>query len=176
MMDWSPFVLAKGKYAPEGRNLKSPEGVGDRLRSAAFAELQAVRGFRWAAEQGFSDASAELRATWLMLALEEEKHLGWLLARMADLNQTPGGRPVSDVLWRSYLQCVTAEQFVRFMGSAEERGQIAGERFYELLKPIDLVSAEIFKKIAEEEAEHVRLARAVFKPRVEAGPTDAETN
>lgn len=173
MMDWSPFILASGKYAPDGRSLQTPEGVGDRLRSAAFAELQAVRGFRWAAAQGFGDATRELEAVWLALALEEEKHLGWLLGRMADLQQTAGGRPVSDVLWRSYMLCVTAEQFVRFMGSAEERGRIAGERFYELLKPIDLVSAEIFRQIAIEEAEHVRLAQSVF--RVEASLTHAET-
>lgn len=160
--DWSPFVLAQGKYAPEGRSLSTPEGVGDRLRSAAFAELQAIRGFRWAASQGFPDATSELTDTWLRLAVEEEKHLGWLLDRMAALGQLPGGRAVTDVLWRSYLRCGTAEQFVRFMGSAEERGQIAGERFHALLQPLDPTSAEIFLRIAQEEAEHVRLAKEAF--------------
>ena len=39
------------------------------------------------------------------------------------------------------------------MASAEDRGRRAGERFFEMMKDTDPISAEIFRKIAEEEVE-----------------------
>ncbi|MDE2293081.1 MAG: hypothetical protein KGL53_13450, partial [Elusimicrobia bacterium] len=81
--DWSPFaVCPPGALPPPVRPVGTPEGVADRLRSAAFAELQAREAFRWAAES-FSDAPEELRAQWRALALAEDRHLGWLLGRLA---------------------------------------------------------------------------------------------
>jgi len=84
-MDWSPFVVcAPEEYAPSARGMGGPEGLGDRLRTAAFAERQAFAAFVWAAD-AFTDASDELRAAWRRIGAEEKVHLDLLLARMAEL-------------------------------------------------------------------------------------------
>jgi uncharacterized ferritin-like protein (DUF455 family) len=136
----------------------SPDGLGDRLRSAAFAELQARNAFTWAAER-FSDAPEPLRDAWLRLAAEEDKHLGWLLGRMEELGVEVGARAVSAQLWESFTLCDSPRQFAAWMAGAEERGQAAGERFSSQLAQSDPVTAALFAQIAREEEGHVALAK-----------------
>lgn len=136
-------------------------GVGDRLRAAAFAEIQAREAFNWAASH-FEDAPASLKTAWRGLALAEDKHLGWLLKRLAELGLEIGERAVSDQLWVSLRSCQTAREFALYMASAEERGRRAGERFHQALVGKDPITAEIFRKIAEEEVEHILLAQKYF--------------
>jgi uncharacterized ferritin-like protein (DUF455 family) len=135
--------------------------VADRLRAAAFAEVQARDAFLWAAAT-FTDAPSSLITAWRGLALAEGRHLEWLLRRLRDLGFSPQDRGVSDQLWHSLVQCQTAEEFSMYMASAEERGRRAGERFHAQLQERDPISAEIFRKIAEEEVEHIRLAETFF--------------
>ncbi len=160
--DWSPFSLAEiGKRGDRPRSLDSAEGISDRLRSAAFAEIQAREGFRWAA--GFFPAApAPLKRAWLALADAEDRHLGWLLGRMEELGVSPAERKVSDYLWRSFLSCKSAEEFATYMASAEEWGRKAGESFFIHLQDRDPITAEIFRKIAEEEVAHIQLALKYF--------------
>lgn len=160
--DWSPFVTTpKGRRPPAPRALETPEGVGDRLRAAAFAEIQAREAFLWASEH-FETAPPALKTAWRALAKEEDKHLHWLLTRLQELGFEVQERPVSDYLWDSFMNCTSAEKFALYMASAEERGRKAGERFYENLKNTDPQTAEIFRKIAEEELAHIRLAERFF--------------
>lgn len=158
---WEPFEVRADRRAPAPREINTVEGVGDRLRAAAFAEIQAREAFQWAASR-FTDAPLALKQAWLGLAKEEDKHLNWLFDRMQQLGIEIKERPVNDFLWRSFMDCNSAEQFAKFMASAEERGRIAGERFYRSLVQIDPISAEIFRKIAEEEVAHIRLAETFF--------------
>lgn len=161
-MNWSPFVLVPdGEHADAPRSIHTREGVCDRLRAAAFAEIQAREAFDWAATR-LTDASAELRADWRALAREEDKHLGWLLARLEKLGGKPGNRKVSNQLWISLTACTSAEQFARYMATAEDRGRKAGERFAEQLAESDPESGRIFGQIAREEIEHIRLASRYF--------------
>lgn len=160
--NWFPFVLAPtGKFAPAPRSIKTAEGVADRLRAAAFAEIQAKEAFLWAS-QNYTDVPADLRGAWRVLSVAEDKHLGWLLTRMSELGIDPAAREVSDFLWQSFRGCTSGRQFALFIANAEERGRIAGERFYHQLKGTDSITAEIFRKIAEEELEHIELARRFF--------------
>jgi len=160
--DWSPFVtVADGAKAPGPRALSRPEGIGDRMRIAAFAELQAREAFRWGAAT-FPDAPEELRAAWRTLADEEDKHLGWLLDRMAVLGFGPEDRAVSAHLWRGLTACNTAHEFTWYMAKAEDRGRIAGERFGEALAARDPATAELFAQIAREEADHIELAMRFY--------------
>jgi uncharacterized ferritin-like protein (DUF455 family) len=160
--DWTPFrVVPAGDHAEAPRSIHTREGVGDRLRAAAFAEIQARDAFLWATEH-LADAPENLRNAWKSLAVEENKHLGWLMKRLAELGFEPGQRGVSDQLWHSLTRCKTAEEFTLFMATAEDRGRRAGERFFGELRERDPTSAEIFRKIAEEEVEHIRLAEAFF--------------
>lgn len=158
MPDWTPFdVLSSGERPPPPRPITVPEGVGDRLRSAAFAELQALTAFRWAVSR-WPDSPQRLKDAWLRLAEEEDKHLGWLLSRMNELGFGVRDRPVSTHLWDSFEECVSARQFTERMAGAEKRGQSAGERFASRLAAVDPTTAAIFEQVAKEEAGHIALA------------------
>lgn len=159
---WSPFLLAAaGQHADAPRALESPEGIGDRLRAAAFAEIQAREAFLWAADR-FADAPEALKRAWRGLAIAENRHLDWLLTRMHELGIHLQERRVSDFLWQSLIVCHSAQEFSHYMANAEERGRKAGVRFHQKLVGIDPISAAIFKKIADEEVAHIALAYAYF--------------
>lgn len=165
-MNWEPFEVLEGiGHGEPPRILGTQEGLEDRLRSAAFAEIQAREAFLWAANK-FADAPNELRDAWRKLAVEEDKHMNWLLNRMVELGMDVKSRKVSLRLWHSFMACQTAKEFAEYMASAEERGRKAGERFYHSLKNDDPISAEIFRKIAEEEVQHIRLAERFFPGKV----------
>lgn len=165
---WHPFkILPAGERPPPPRPMLTPDGILDRLRAAAFAEIQAREAFLWAAGR-FEDAPEALRDAWIRLAREEDKHLGWLLGRLRDLGHEPDEVGVSDQLWDSFMKCETAKQFSIYMAMAEERGRRAGERFGQGLMPVDPVSAKIFETIAIEEIGHIRLAQRFFPEDFEA--------
>jgi uncharacterized ferritin-like protein (DUF455 family) len=154
-MNWNPFLVCEpDAYAPAPRGIRTPEGLGDRLRTAAFAELQAREAFRWAADT-LLDAAPELRAVWRRFSSDEDRHLQLLLGRMAELGVRPDERPVSDRLWQSLRKCRTAREFSAYMKTAEERGRAAEESFQRSLETSDPVTAAIFGRIAADEAEHV---------------------
>lgn len=156
--DWRPFrVGVQGEEIPKPRGLGAPEGLGDRLRTAAFAERQAREAFDWAAD-ALADASDGLREAWRRLAREEDKHLGWLLARMSELGVGPAERPVSTRLWESLSACRGAREFAALMVRAEERGRAAEESFARALAGRDPATAAIFARIAREEEEHIALS------------------
>ena len=162
MINWQPFVTLPANTRPKPpRDIHTKEGLGDRLRTAAFAEIQAREAFLWAS-QTFKEASTDLKNDWLLLAKEEDKHLGWLLSRMSELQIDVKEREVSLWLWDSFMSCKSAKDFAVFMANAEERGRKAGERFYETLLSTDPVSAKIFGQIAKEEVAHIELAKRFF--------------
>jgi uncharacterized ferritin-like protein (DUF455 family) len=132
------------------------EGICDRLRAVAFAELQAHKAFDWAAGY-FEDAPKALRIEWKGLALAETRHYTWLMNRLEELGGKPDERPVSNSLWYSIRTCTNARQFAFAVATAEHRGRLAGEKLFKKIKTHDAVSAEIFRKIAEEEVSHVEL-------------------
>lgn len=159
---WEPFKLSpRGSRAQEVRALNTPEGIADRLRIVAFAEMQARQAFLWAAES-FEEATPELRDAWRRLAKEEEKHFGWLMNRLMELDVNVGERLVCDDLWHSLVGCTSSKEFAVYMATAEERGRKGGERFYQSMLNIDPISAKLFGKIAEEEVMHIRLAAQFF--------------
>lgn len=143
------------------RALRSLDGVGDRLRTAAFAEVQAQAAFLWAADH-YDDASVELKACWRELASQEQRHATWLLGRLAELGLEIPARPVHNVLWLSLMRCKSARDFCHYMAGAEERGRKAAERFREALRAFDPVTAEIFGNIAAEEVAHIAAAFRFF--------------
>lgn len=163
-MDWSPFIVCEpDDYPPAARGMGGSNGLGDRLRTAAFAERQACEAFRWAAET-IVDAPEELRAAWRLMAKEEEEHLQLLLGRMAELGVRVSARPVSDRLWRWLRTSHKTAEFSARMREAEVRGQAAEESFRRSLADLDPVTAAIFGRIADDETEHLafadRLARS----------------
>lgn len=161
---WEPFVVAPpGEKADPPRSIHTFEGVGDRMRAAAFAELQAREAFLWGARH-WVDAPEGLRRGWRTLAVAEQRHLDWLLTRMKELGVEISARRVSDQLWHSLVSCRDARDFAFYMASAEDRGRRAGERFHQNLLQKDPVTAEIFRKIAEEEVSHIELPSQFYPP------------
>jgi uncharacterized ferritin-like protein (DUF455 family) len=162
-MNWQPFVVCEPhEYAAAPRGINTLEGLGDRMRIAAFAELQAREAFLWAADT-LIDANENLRETWRAIARDENRHLMMLLGRMAELGIRPDERPVSDRLWQSLRACKSSREFVAYMRTAEERGRAAEESFRRQLVDRDPVTSAIFGRIADDETEHIALGDQAAK-------------
>lgn len=160
--DLGPFVVcADGGRAPKPRPLSTPAGLGDRLRTAAFAEWQAIAAFGWAAER-FTDAPAALRADWKRLVKDEVRHYNLIRQRMADLEVDPQERPVSLFLWESLVGCTSGEEFCLRIAAAEERGRQAAVKLVAFLGAQDPDTAAVFEEIARDEVEHVALAATYY--------------
>jgi uncharacterized ferritin-like protein (DUF455 family) len=139
----------------------SAEGVCDRMRSAAFAEWQAVQAFAWASDS-FTDAPAGLLEGWRRQIPDEQRHYQMIIERMGELGAALDERPVSTGLWRAISRCTSAREFGVFIASAEERGRLAALRLVDNLLERDPVTAGIFRSIAEDEIAHVALAERYF--------------
>lgn len=159
---WKPFRLAERGDAI--RALQAPEGVADRLRLVAFAELQARDAFRSGAARFEGQIPEELRQHWLRFAEVEDRHAQMLLARMAEMGVDPGARSVSDKLTRLCDKAEDPILFLFLLASAEERGMEQGKILGELMRKVDETSARIFLQIADEEVEHVEVAQAALAP------------
>jgi uncharacterized ferritin-like protein (DUF455 family) len=161
-LDPGSFALcAEGERPARPRGLSTPEGVGDRLRTAAFAEWQAITAFRWAAGY-FTDVSQELRDDWLAQVPDEERHYGMIMAAMDRLGVDPAGRQVSDRLWRTLSACATGKEFCLQIALEEERGRQGALRMVEALAQSDPETAAIFEQIAADEVAHVALAEKYY--------------
>lgn len=154
-------IVDHAARVPKMRPLSTLEGRADRMRTAAYAEVMARDAFVWAAER-FNDAPSELTAAWLRLAREEQKHLDWLLRRMAALGQATDAVPVYGGLTTFLRSAPSAREFATRMAQAELRGQRAGERFHAAMATSDPESAALFGRIAREEAGHIALAAKFF--------------
>ncbi len=155
---WSPYKLGAPARV---RSLRTPQGLGDRLRFIAFAERQAHYAFLEAAER-FTDAPSGLADAWRWIAQEEAKHESWLLARLAEIGQDVAEVPQSLDLYQSFTQCRTAHEFALFIANAEERGRVGAEHFARALAAQDPRSSELFAQIGREEVEHVALVSRFF--------------
>ena len=137
------------------------EGVGDRMRSAAFAELQAIAAFLWAADH-FQDAPRELRDSWRNQAADETRHYNMIIKRMEKLGHGVTDRSVSTALWASLAACTSGREFCIKIAAAEERGRLAGIKLVEHLENTDPGTAAVFREIAADEVAHVALAATWF--------------
>lgn len=156
--DWSPFrVAGPDERLPGPRGITTTPGLGDRLRTAAFAERQAAEAFAWAAAR-FGEAPAPLLAFWRDAAVEESLHMKLLLDRMSALGVRADERAVSDGLWRSLSRCAAREEFSAAMRRAEERGRAAELSFQRSLAQSDPVTAALFARIAADEERHIASA------------------
>jgi len=161
-LDPGCFVLCDPKKrAAKPRSLASEDGLGDRLRTAAFAEWQAITAFKWAAEY-FTDAPEQLRADWAAQVADEELHYQLIIQRMTELGIDPAGRPVSAGLWYSLSRCETGKDFCLSIVAAEERGRQAALKLIQFLADTDPATVAVFKKVVEDEVSHVALAETYF--------------
>ncbi|RLB64508.1 MAG: hypothetical protein DRI90_04415 [Deltaproteobacteria bacterium] len=161
-VNWEPFDLcAPGQRPPRPRDIGRLEGLGDRLRTAAFAELQAVHAFTWAVSR-FEDLPEGLGEDWRRQIPQEERHCALILERMAELGIEVGAVPVSPRIWESVRDCQTGKQFCLYIASAEERGRQAGIRLCRALQDTDPKTCAIFQSIVDDEEAHVALAATYY--------------
>jgi uncharacterized ferritin-like protein (DUF455 family) len=161
-MNPAPFIICPpGSRPPAARKPGTPAGLGDRMRTAAFAEKQAVAAFIWAAAN-LPDAAAALRRDWLAQVPQEQLHHDLIVARMAELGFALDERPVSLGLWESLVVCTSAREFCLRIAAAEERGRRAGLRLVAVLAVTDPLTCAIFQRIAEDELAHVALAATYY--------------
>ncbi len=161
-MDWLPFTLcAPDRRPPRPRSIHSLEGLGDRMRTAAFAEFQAIAAFRWAAER-FTDAPEGLRQAWREQVADEELHYRIIIERMAELGIEVDARPVSPRIWQSVRACTRGREFCILIAGAEERGRRAGLQLIAALGGRDPATAAVFQRIVDDEVAHVELARTYY--------------
>ena len=161
-MNHEPFILCgPGQRQPKPRPIHTPGGLADRMRTAAFAEKQAIFAFGWAASK-FQDVPQALRDDWARLIPEEEKHYRLIVGRMEELGFSLDERPVSLGLWKSLEACETGQEFCLRIAGAEERGRQAGLLLAEYLSEKDPDTARIFEEIVTDEVAHVKLADTYF--------------
>jgi uncharacterized ferritin-like protein (DUF455 family) len=161
-MNTGPFQLSpQGQRPPGPRSVESAAGIGDRLRTAAFAELQAIHAFGWAADK-FADAPEGLCDDWRAQIPEEVIHYELIVKRMEELGVDPAERPVSVRMWETLQTSVDARDFCILIASAEEWGRKAGVLLAETLEEDDPQTAAIFRRIADDEEAHVALAKIYY--------------
>ena len=161
-MNFEPFILClPGQRQPKPRPIETPGGLADRMRTAAFAEKQAIHAFAWAAKK-YDDVPQALRDDWARLVPEEEKHFRLIIDRMADLGFSLSERPVSTRLWDSLEECRTGQEFCQRIAGAEERGRQAGLLLVKYLADKDPATAAVFEEIVIDEVAHVKLAETYF--------------
>ena len=161
-MNYEPFtIVAPGRKSPKPRPVDTPGCLADRLRSAAFAEKQAIHAFTWACER-FLDVPQELRDDWARLIPEEQKHYQLIVDRMHELGFSLGERPVSLRLWESLAECESGREFCLRIAGAEERGRQAGLQLIQYLQDKDPATTAVFQEIVTEEVAHVQLAEKYF--------------
>jgi uncharacterized ferritin-like protein (DUF455 family) len=159
---WKPFLIKE--RGDTIRPLNGPEGVADRLRLVAFAEVQARDAFFWGAEHFAGQIPEDWRSTWIRFAEVEERHANLLLQRLVDIGGDVGARAVSDKLSRLCRAAEDPIHFLFLLSSAEERGMESGLLLGKQMESVDAISAKIFQQIAEEEVEHVEAANIALAP------------
>jgi uncharacterized ferritin-like protein (DUF455 family) len=161
-MDFHPFITCPAGGRPaKPRSLSTREGLGDRMRTAAFAEFQAIAAFRWAAGH-FQDVPQALRNEWAAQVGDEERHYRMICDRMEDLGLDLAERPVSTALWESLQECASGREFCLKIAAAEERGRRAAVQLVTQLGTSDPETAAVFREIATDEIRHVALAETYF--------------
>ncbi len=158
---YHPFRLGKPDTI---RPLSAPEGVADRLRVVAMAELQARDLFRYGAERFGALVPTLWGEHWRRFAEVEDRHAQMLLTRMGELGVDPAARLVSDKLTRLCRATEDPVLFLFLLSSAEERGMEAGNVLGKQMRAVDPASAALFAQIAEEEVEHVDSAHQALAP------------
>ncbi len=160
--DPAPFVVCPpGEKPAKPRPVDTLEGLGDRMRTAAFAEYQAIAAFTWAAGF-FQDVPQTLRDDWAAQVGEETRHYNLIRERMAELGVELTARPVTMALWDSLKDLTSGRDFCIRIASSEERGRQAGLRLCADLVDSDPTTAAVFRQIVDDEVAHVALAEKYF--------------
>ncbi|MEO1657611.1 MAG: ferritin-like domain-containing protein [Pseudomonadota bacterium] len=165
------------------RGLGSSRGRAALLHALAHIELNAVdlaadMALRFAGEIDAEDRAAFV-ADWIQVAGEEGLHFGLLIERLASLDAAYGDHPAHDGLWDAARK--TAEDVRARLAIAplilEARGLDVTPGLIEKLNSIgDHASADVLKRIYEDEIGHVRTGVTWFIRLCEQADEDPESS
>lgn len=157
------------------------------LHTLAHIELNAIN-LAWDSVVRFSSLSAAagghdeavlppgFYSDFARIADDESRHLGWCLARLAELGHAYGDLPSHDQLWQGCAASAhdVADRLVVVPCVQEARGLDAGPRLVgRLIGAGDTRSAAIVRRIAEEEWAHVAVGAAWLRAVCAAREVDA---
>jgi uncharacterized ferritin-like protein (DUF455 family) len=130
------------------------------LHALAHVELNAID-LAWDTALRFGDGMDQ---AWfddfLSIAVDESRHFGWLSARLQALGSEYGALPAHRIVWDAADCSKTCRRERLAVGQLcqEARGLDAGPKLAERLTGMgDVLSADIVRKIAEEEVAHVSI-------------------
>lgn len=159
-----PFIVTSGKM-PSVKEANAPTNV-YYLHGLAHVELNAIdlcfdTMIRFADETGSEiDDIHDWYADWISIASDEARHFSWLDSRLRDLGSSYGDLPAHGIVWNSadVSKGCRKERLALGQLVAEAKGLDAGPRLADRLVGFgDKQSADIVRKIADEELDHVRI-------------------
>jgi uncharacterized ferritin-like protein (DUF455 family) len=148
---------------PKMHELKDPAARVVSLERFAHHELTAIELFAWALLL-FPEAPAPMRRGLLITLEEEQLHLQLYLRRLEELGGGLGERPLSDYLWRHVGAIRDASDpvgaFLSAVGLTFEQANLDYAAMYTeaFAKAGDDVSADIMRRVHDDEIGHVQLA------------------
>lgn len=130
------------------------------LHSLAHVELNAID-LAWDTAIRFGqDMDERWFDDFLSIAVDEARHFGWLSARLESLGSYYGALPAHRIVWDAaeMSKGLRNERLAIGQLCQEARGLDAGPKLAERLVGLgDTYSAEVVRKIAEEEVTHVQI-------------------
>lgn len=128
------------------------------LHALANHELQAAELYAWAL-LAFPDAPAELRADFLAVLLDEQRHTRMYIARLTAHGAAFGDYPVSGYFWHKAPHLTTPLRFVCAMALTFENANLDHTVDYAeaARRAGDGKTAAVIDRVHQDEVEHVRL-------------------
>ncbi len=158
------LALAGGRDAlPRPSELASPAARRACLRRFAHHELMAVELLAWALLR-WPELPAGLRAGWLHVLADEQRHCRLYLGRLRALGGAFEGPPLSDYFWRQVPAIADSpagpRAFLCALGLTLEQANLDFSLLYRdaFRAAGDEASARVCETVHRDEIEHVRLA------------------
>ncbi|MEZ4237630.1 MAG: DUF455 family protein [Myxococcota bacterium] len=167
--------LPAGRVArrvPGPRDLHDAGARGRVLHALADHELQALELFALALLR-FGGADPRLRRAWLAALLDEQRHLGLYLQRMAAVGASLGELPMSGFFWRTLQPVADPVRFSVGIGLVFEQANLDFSTWWAAAfrEAGDVDTASVLDRVHADEVRHVRLAaRALDRARQPGEP------
>lgn len=165
---------------PRAHALVDPQARVVCLERFANHELQAVELFAWFLV-AFPDIPAGLRRGLVRTLVDEQRHLGFYLDRIADLGGCFGDRPLTDYFWQQAPSIRNAgsggvRAFLCAMGLTFEQANLDYSAFYAgaFEAAGDAETARAIRQVHRDEIRHVRLAMTWLRRLRHPGESDID--
>ncbi len=162
----------RGRF-PGARELERPRRRGEVLHFFANHELLALELMALMLLR-FPDAPADFRLGLVGVMVDEQRHMQLYLERMAGCGVALGELPVSDFFWRCLAQVGDLQGFLAGMSLTFEQANLDYSLYYgrAFAAAGDAQTAEVLRRVYEDEVRHVRHGLRWFRRWKPAGMDD----